>query len=54
MSFGEFLAMGGYAAYVWSAYGLTLAVLILNIVLPLLERRQFLRRYAARHKRLKP
>lgn len=26
----EFLAMGGYAAYVWSAYGLTLAVLIGN------------------------
>jgi heme exporter protein D len=25
---GEFLAMGGYAAYVWSAFGLTLAVLL--------------------------
>jgi heme exporter protein D len=24
----EFLAMGGYAAYVWSAFGLTLAVLL--------------------------
>jgi heme exporter protein D len=23
----EFLAMGGYAAYVWSAYGLSLVVL---------------------------
>ncbi len=28
MSFREFLHMGGYAAYVWSAYGLTAAVLI--------------------------
>ena len=27
----EFLAMGGYAPYVWSAYGITLAVLLLNI-----------------------
>jgi heme exporter protein D len=27
----EFLGMGGYAPYVWSAYGITLAVLLLNI-----------------------
>lgn len=27
----EFLAMGGNGAYVWSAYGITLAVLIWNI-----------------------
>jgi heme exporter protein D len=27
----EFLHMGGYAAYVWSAYGITLAVLLFNI-----------------------
>jgi heme exporter protein CcmD len=24
--------MGGYAAYVWPSYGLTLAIIILNIV----------------------
>ena len=28
----EFLAMGGYAEYVWSTFGLTLVVLIVNIV----------------------
>jgi heme exporter protein D len=28
----EFLDMGGYAAYVWPAYGLTLAVIVLNVV----------------------
>lgn len=28
----EFLAMGGYAAYVWSAFGLTFAVMILNVI----------------------
>ena len=33
MTLGEILAMGGYAAYVWSAYGLTLVVLIGNILL---------------------
>jgi len=27
----EFLAMGGYAGYVWPAFGLTVAVLLLNI-----------------------
>jgi heme exporter protein D len=28
----EFLDMGGYAAYVWPSYGLTLIVVVLNIV----------------------
>ena len=26
-----FLEMGGYAAYVWPAYGITLLVLVLNV-----------------------
>lgn len=26
------LAMGGYASYVWSAYGLVAAVFVINIV----------------------
>lgn len=33
-SWGEFLTMGGYAAYVWPAYGIAALVLILNAVLP--------------------
>ena len=28
----EFLHMGGYARYVWPSYGLTFAIVILNIV----------------------
>ena len=28
----EFLEMGGYGLYVWSAYGLSLVVLVLNVV----------------------
>ena len=28
----EFLNMGGYGAYVWSAFGLTLAVLGFNVL----------------------
>lgn len=27
----EFFAMGGYAAYVWSAYALTLVILMANL-----------------------
>ncbi|MGH8210305.1 MAG: heme exporter protein CcmD [Steroidobacteraceae bacterium] len=30
--FAEFFDMGGYAAYVWPSYALTLIVLALNIV----------------------
>ena len=30
MDLAEFLRMGGYAGYVWSAYGLTALVLLLN------------------------
>lgn len=26
----DFFAMGGYAAYVWSAYGITLVVLVVS------------------------
>lgn len=31
---GEFLNMGGYAFYVWTAYALALVVLALNWILP--------------------
>ncbi len=33
----EFLHMGGYAAYIWSAYGITALVLTLSLVLPIIE-----------------
>ena len=31
MSFAEFIAMGGYGNYVWSAYGVAFVVLALNL-----------------------
>ncbi len=31
----EFLQMGGYALYVWSSYGLSFIVLVLNVIIPL-------------------
>ncbi|GAB6068481.1 hypothetical protein JCM13664_18010 [Methylothermus subterraneus] len=43
MSGSEFFAMGGYGAYVWSAYGLVALVLIWNLIAAQRKRRQILR-----------
>ena len=32
-SFGEFLAMGGYAPFVWGAYGVTAVLVVAEFVL---------------------
>ncbi|MBS0366988.1 MAG: heme exporter protein CcmD [Proteobacteria bacterium] len=42
-----FIHMGGYAAYVWPAYAVTLAVIALNII----GARRLLRRSIARARR---
>jgi heme exporter protein D len=52
-SWSEFLHMGGYAFYVWSAYGLTLVVLGGALLAPWLRHRQ-LRRDLARRERRAP
>jgi heme exporter protein D len=36
----DFLHMGGYAGYVWSAYGIALVVLLWNLVVPVLNQRE--------------
>jgi heme exporter protein D len=50
-SLGEFIAMGGHAPYVWSAYGVSLLVLVVNVLLPLLARRRYLQEEARRLRR---
>ncbi|WP_314408215.1 heme exporter protein CcmD [Pseudomonas kuykendallii] len=50
-SFGEFLAMGHHGLYVWSAYGVCLGVLLLNLGLPILARRRYLQDEARRMRR---
>ena len=40
MTWAQFLSMGGFAFYVWSAYGFTAVVVILNIVQPLTHKRK--------------
>jgi heme exporter protein D len=53
-SWSEFLAMGGYALYVWGSYALTLVVLIVEIVALVMRRRGVIERlakfYAARRR----
>jgi len=39
-SWHDFFAMGGYGVFVWSAYGITAFVMGLNIILPVIKRRQ--------------
>lgn len=50
-SFAELLAMGAHGPYVWSAYGISLAVLALNVALPILARRRYLQDEARRLRR---
>ena len=40
----EFFLMNGHGAYVWSAYGITLAVLILNVWLARAKHRSAVQR----------
>ncbi|HSC82646.1 MAG TPA: heme exporter protein CcmD [Pseudomonas sp.] len=52
-SFAEFLAMGNHGPYVWSAYGISLAVLAFNVVQPILAHRRYLQDEARRLRREK-
>lgn len=47
-SLAEFLHMGGYALYVWSAWGLTAVVLAWNALAPRRREAQLRRELAAR------
>ncbi|TCK18603.1 heme exporter protein D [Thiogranum longum] len=47
----DFLHMGGYATYVWSSYGITLVVLLANLIAPVRGRRKLLTQLAQREKR---
>ena len=50
-SFSEFIAMGNHGLYVWSAYGISLLVLGINVAAPLLARRRYLQDEARRLRR---
>lgn len=50
-SFSDFLAMGKHGVFVWSAYGVCLIVLGVNIASPLLARKRYLQQEARRVRR---
>lgn len=50
-SLHEFLTMGGYAVYVWPAYGIAALVLIVNAWLPGRRLRRLLRDLKQHHER---
>lgn len=52
-SFAEFILMGGYAFYVWTAYGIAFVVLLVNLIMPIVQRKQFLRELALKQKRIR-
>jgi heme exporter protein D len=47
----DFLAMGGYGAYVWSAYAVFVIVLALDAAAPFWQRRRALRELGNRLRR---
>lgn len=47
----DFFAMGGYAFYVWTSYGLALIVLVANLVAPVMQHRKLLGEVARRLRR---
>ena len=49
----EFLHMGGYGQYVWSAYGITFVAMLLAVVIPLRQHSSLLRRLKRQLKRKK-
>jgi heme exporter protein D len=50
-SFSDFLAMGRHGLFVWSAYGIALLVLVINVALPVMARRRYLQQEARRLRR---
>lgn len=44
MNWSEFFHMGGYAFFVWTSYGVTLIVVVANIVAPVMQRKKIISR----------
>ncbi len=54
MSIEQFFSMGGYAFYVWTSYAVALAVLVINLILPLRRRAEVLKSIERAIKRERP
>ena len=47
----EFLHMGGYAAYVWSSYGLTFLVLLPMLIMPIKAHKKLINKIKGKYRR---
>ncbi|UTW02733.1 heme exporter protein CcmD [Amphritea atlantica] len=52
-SFADFIDMGGHGLYVWLSYAIALIVIVMNIVNPLMQKRQIFSEQARRLRREK-
>ncbi len=52
-SFAEFIDMGGHGLYVWLSYAIALGVVVINIVNPLMQKRQIFTEQVRRLRREK-
>lgn len=52
-SFSEFLAMGGHGTYVWLSYAIALILIVINLVSPLLRKKQLISELKRRLRREK-
>jgi len=50
-SFAEFLAMGRHGLYVWLSYGITAVIVAVNVALPVIQRRRFIKEQQQRLRR---
>jgi heme exporter protein D len=44
MNWSEFFNMGGYAFFVWTSYAITFAVIVANIIFPIVQRKNVIAR----------
>lgn len=51
-TFSDFLNMGGYAAYVWSAFGITFGALLLLLLTSIRQQNNVLKQVKNRKERL--
>lgn len=52
-SFSDFIAMGGHGLYVWISYGVALLIFVANIVLPVIKKKEIVKKHVQRLKREK-
>ena len=50
MTLSEFINMGGYGGFVWSAYAIWLIVMVLNYLQPRFREQNTIKRLLKRHK----